>query len=224
MKKYVVFDFDGTIVDSRSQFIKAFNDVAAKFGFRKIRGDELDYLSSMSVKVSFAERYRMLGFPLYKLPLALIKAPRAAKEIRENLRKGISTLKEFDGMREVFFKLKKSGYKLAIISTNSASNIEEFLKRNNLEIFDRIFSSKGLFGKGYTIKKFLSKMKIEKEEMIYIGDELRDIVACQKTGVDIISVSWGYNSQDTLKQGNPQFIALSPDELTEMVDKTLIYA
>jgi phosphoglycolate phosphatase len=224
MKKYVVFDFDGTIVDSRNQFIKAFNEAAAKFGFRKMKGAKLDYFSSMSVKVSFTERYRMMGFPIYKLPIALIKAPRAAKEIRQNLRKGISSLREFDGMREVFFKLKESGYKLAIISTNSGSNIQEFLKRNDLEVFDKVFSSKGLFGKYYTIKKFLTKMKIKKEEMIYVGDELRDIVACQKTGVDIISVTWGYNSLDTLKQGNPRFIASNPSDLTELMDKMLVYA
>lgn len=224
MSKYVVFDFDGTIVDSRNQFIKAFNEVAEKYGVREMSGDELDYFSAMSTKVSFAERYKMFGVPLYKLPIMILKAPKAAKEIRAKLRKGISVLKEFEGMRQVFIELRKSGYKLAIISTNSVSNIEEFLKSNDLDIFERIYSSKGLFGKYYTIKRFLSKMKIEKEDMVYIGDELRDIVACKKTGVEVISVAWGYNSADTLKQENPEFIAFSPAELIGMINKTLVYA
>lgn len=224
MSKYVVFDFDGTIVDSRNQFIKAFNDVAEKYGVRELQVHELDYFSAMSTKVSFAERYKMFGVPLYRLPLMIIKAPRAAKEIREILSKGISVLKEFEGMREVFSELRKSGYKLAIISTNSASNIEEFLRRNKIDVFEKVYSSKGLFGKHYTIKRFLQRMKIEKEDMVYIGDELRDIVACKKTGVEVISVTWGYNSVDTLKEENPGLIAYKPSELIGMINKMLVYA
>jgi phosphoglycolate phosphatase-like HAD superfamily hydrolase len=49
----------------------------------------------------------------------------------------------------------------------------------NIDIFDAIHSSYNLFGKSGTINAFLKTHQLKKEEIIYIGDELRDIQACQ---------------------------------------------
>ena len=43
-------------------------------------------------------------------------------------------------------------------------------------------------------------------ETLYIGDEVRDIDACRKTGIRIISVTWGFNSKEALCRKNPDFL------------------
>jgi phosphoglycolate phosphatase len=221
MNKHVVFDFDGTIVDTKTQFFKVYNSIAEKYGLRIVNENEFDHLSSMSLKVSLAERYKMLGVPLYKLPLMLYRAPMIAKEVRGRLKNKVSEFIMFDGMRDVFSGLKALGFNLSIISANAVSNIEEFLKRNDLDFFDGIYPSKGQHGKYYTIKRFLKKMKIEKEDMIYIGDEIRDIFSCKRAGVRVISVSWGLNSTKALKEGKPDYMAHSPSELIKIINEVL---
>jgi hypothetical protein len=65
MIKHVIFDFDGTIVDSISLSIELFNELAIKYKFNKIVNDELEYLRSLS----FMERCRAVKVPLYRIPM-----------------------------------------------------------------------------------------------------------------------------------------------------------
>ena len=64
MIKYVLFDFDGTLVDSREAFITAFNHLAHKYNFKKIEPANIDHLKGLSM----IDRFRFLNVPLYKLP------------------------------------------------------------------------------------------------------------------------------------------------------------
>ena len=52
-------------------------------------------------------------------------------------------------------------------------------------------------------------------ETLYIGDEVRDVKACQKIGLDIISVSWGLNNKEALYEAGSLAIVDSPSLLLE---------
>ena len=49
--------------------------------------------------------------------------------------------------------------------------------------------------------------------MIYIGDEVRDIEAMKKAQVDLITVSWGWNSHELLVSHNPKVLINSVEQL-----------
>ena len=50
-------------------------------------------------------------------------------------------------------------------------------------------------------------------EMIYIGDETRDIQAAKKAGIRSAAVTWGYNSRKALEAQSPDYLIHSPQEL-----------
>jgi len=206
MYKCIIFDFDGTIVDSTNVFLRIGNSLAEKYGVKKITAEEFKALSTLTAK----EKCKKLGVPLYKVP-------KIAVEMLENFYQHTDDLCLIDGIKDTLVKLKEEGFKLGIISSNSMSNIEKFLNSINLNLFDCIYSSPGLFGKHHTINNFLKKMDVARENAIYIGDELRDIVACKKAGVKIISVTWGYDSAELLSNGNPDYIADKPSEILSFV-------
>jgi alanine racemase len=126
-------------------------------------------------------------------------------------------LQWIDGIENEIRKLKESGFKLVIISSNSISNIERFFENKNLDVFDEIYSSKGIFDKHSSINKLIKKLGIKKDEAVYIGDEYRDIKACKKSKVRIISVTWGFDSEELLVKGNPDFIARTPQEMIDII-------
>jgi len=64
MIKYVIFDFDGTLADSKEVFISVYNQIAAKKGYRQIESGNLEYLRSLSIP----ERCKYLKVPIYRIP------------------------------------------------------------------------------------------------------------------------------------------------------------
>jgi phosphoglycolate phosphatase len=65
MAKYVVFDFDGTLVDSKAVFLSVFNQLADKYRFKRIDENNINDVRQLSMR----ERIRVLNVPVYKLPL-----------------------------------------------------------------------------------------------------------------------------------------------------------
>jgi phosphoglycolate phosphatase len=118
---------------------------------------------------------------------------------------------------EVLENLHKEGYGLNIVSSNSLNNIDTFLKANELNLFENIQSSNGLFGKHITIGKLISKLGVKKDEVIYIGDEQRDVEACKKIGIKVIAVLWGFDSLELIEKAKPDFIASNPNEIVEII-------
>ena len=206
MLKHVIFDFDGTIVNSISLVIKIGNQLALKYGFSEITEEDIKALKYLSIE----ERLKKYGIKLYKLPGLVV-------EFNKNYRNFVRTLELIDGIENLIISLKDEKLNLGIVSSNAVNNISEFLKNSKLSSFDNIYSSKGLFGKHSSIKSYLKRYNINEDDVVYIGDELRDINACKRAGIRIISVTWGFDPVELLLKGYPDFIANSPDEVLNYI-------
>lgn len=206
MIKYVIFDFDGTLADSQEAVISVYNQLAKKNNFRKMEHKDIEYLRTLTVK----ERTGYLNVPLYKIPFW-------ANDFYKLYKKAFAKVVLFDGMKEVLVNLQKKGYRLAIISSNSEENIKAFLEKNDIDNIQDIIGSNNIFGKDKSLVKFLKRHDLKKHEVIYVGDEERDISACKKTGVKIICVDWGLDSIELVKKNNPDYIVLKPDDILHAV-------
>ncbi|NRF93891.1 HAD hydrolase-like protein [Paenibacillus frigoriresistens] len=203
MVKHILFDFDGTLVDSRALLVKLYNEMAVQYQFRRIRDQDLALLRSLSI----SERMDHLGVPVLQIP-KLVTAGRQLYQ--ENIR----TLHIVPGMKEVIARVSSQGMKSSILSSNSEVNIRQILRNNKLDgAFKEIISAKHIFGKHHSIRKVMKQWGTAPSRMIYVGDELRDIEACRKLGVPIVAVTWGYDSQQLLLSGKPDYLVNSPGEL-----------
>jgi len=204
--KYIIFDFDGTLADSTAVFASAWNTIAQKYKFKGIELKEIEALK----KLSIAERSKLFDFPMYKLPMIL---PQFYRLYRQSL----NDVHLYDGMKEVLLEIDKRGYKILIISSNSQENILEFLKMNGIHCVSDVLCSNRIFGKDKVIKKFLKDSSITSSEVLYIGDEQRDIVACKKAGVPIIWVGWGYDAIEVVKHEEPDYKVAKPQEILTII-------
>ena len=205
MLKAVIFDFDGTLADTRHIVYETYHRLADKHGLKKLSFEEMKEMKALSIK----ERFKSSGVPMFKVP----QLAREAQLIYGEFMDLAAPYPEID---ELLQALKKQGLLLFIISSNSVNNIKGFLTAHNLELFDQVSSSSGIFGKHRAINRILEEHGLQKEEAVYVGDEVRDIIACKKAPVRIIAVSWGYDDLSLLEKSRPDFLVNHPSKIIQL--------
>lgn len=204
----VVFDFDGTIADTLSVVIRIANKFADHYGYKRIPLSDLPKLREKKP----SEVLRHLGISIFKLPIVV-------RKIRFEMNKEVAHLETAADLRNTLVKLKENGCIMGILTTNSRENVMEFLKNNNLELFDFVYAGRAMYGKGRLLKKLMKEKTIPHQDPIYVGDEIRDVEAAKKAGIRVIGVSWGYNSKDALQKAMPDHIVEKPEDLAEIILK-----
>lgn len=210
-KKHLIFDFDGTIADSLDLLIKIYNSICNKYNCLPVDISDKDELRKLKAQ----EILKRCKIAFLKIPFLLLK-------VKSKFRKKLSEVEIFAGMGDTLKELKKQGFILHILTSNSKENVNSFLRDNNLlDIFNSIYSNSSIFGKDKSLKKFLIKENINKEDCVYIGDETRDIEAVKKLNMSIVSVSWGFNSKEALVKLNPDIIIDKPKDLLRIFSNNL---
>ena len=201
----LLFDFDGTLADTRSIAHDILNDMSKEFGFRELPHDQLDEARRMSTR----EFIRHLGISRWRIPSI---AHRGLQLLHER----IHLVEPISGIPETLAILRERGIRMAILTSNSQANVEAFLSRHDLPYFEFVRSSSKLFGKGREIRKILSKEKIAPSDILYVGDETRDIEAAKETGLRMAAVTWGYNSAEALRDLEPEHLIGHPSDLLKL--------
>jgi len=205
--KAILFDFDGTIADTHDAFLEIVNRLASEFGYPTVDHQEVERLKQLSS----ADIIKYSKISPFKIPFLL-------KRLKKELGKQISTLKPYLDIREVLIFLKKKGYTLGIVTSNHRDNVLIFLQNNDLaEFFDFVCAGTTLFGKNRIINRVLKDNHWNAEEVIYIGDETRDISAAKKSQLTMISVGWGFSSPTILQEYQPDFLVYHPSELMTVI-------
>lgn len=206
MIKEIVFDFDGTIALTLDASIKVLNSLSAKYGIRKV--EETD------VKIFRNEGWKkaIKGFNV-----SILRVPQILMEGRREIAKEMEEVKMVKGLKEVLVELKSKDFILGVLTSNSKENVEKFFKKHELDMFDYIYSDRSFFGKDRVINKLLKERKLNKNEILYVGDEVRDWEACEKVGIKMFGVGWGFNTPEILKKSGLQKVVDKPKDLEKEI-------
>lgn len=203
----LVFDFDGTIADTLSETRRIYNELAEDFGLRQVEPAEIAQLRHMSLKQLIAH----LGIPKRRVP-ALIS--RGTGMMRGN----ITRLGMIAGMPEVLTEMRRHVENFGILTSNAPANVDAFLRSHGLrDLFEFISSTSKLTGKAKHLRAIRKTFSLHHEEMLYIGDELRDVKASQKAGVPVAAVTWGFNSRESLAAEKPDYLFDHPEDFLRLL-------
>ncbi|MEG4633748.1 HAD-IA family hydrolase [Microcoleus sp. AR_TQ3_B6] len=206
MTKVIIFDFDGTLADTIDILLRITNRLSGEFGFKSATKEELAQLSNLNSW----QILQYSGISIFKFPLLI-------KMLKAELRSEIPNIQLFPGIKEVLLDLKKLGFQLGIITSNSRENVLASLEKNGLQDTFTFIYSGSTFGKHKVINRWLKTEHVNAKEVVYVGDEIRDIEAARKTGIKVMAVAWGFNSQEALGAHNPDFLIKRPQELIEIM-------
>lgn len=199
--RLIVFDFDGTLADSLATAVTIYNQIASRLGLKPIA----DVEAARSTPTR--QLLRQLGIRFWRLP-RLVRAFRAA------VADEAPTLRLHDGVANVLAELAKRGYRLGILSSNSEENIRACLRANGTEdLFAFVVGYPKLFGKAKALRRIMRAEKVARDDVLFVGDELRDVEAGRRVRVATAAVTWGFHAEAMLADSGATFLLREPSEL-----------
>lgn len=201
-KKLIFFDFDGTIADSLEVAVAVLQEIAPILNIPTPTREDVMHWKTKGM----VELMQLTG-------ISLLQIPKIVKLARESFEKKTGNVPIIEGISEIIHDFLRKGYEMHIISTNAAENIHFILKKYEIDVFTDIHTPTALFGKDAVIRKIRKKLGFSPENTYMIGDEVRDIEAAQKAGIQSVGVTWGFNHKNLLIAANPDFLIEKTEDL-----------
>jgi phosphoglycolate phosphatase len=199
----VIFDFDGTLVDSLDVFIEAARGLGQQFGI------------PADTDIDALRKKHPLHILRRDLQWNWIKIGRFIRAMRPLVYAETKKLPLRPGVKKVISQLEKT-FTVGILTSNSQDVVQAVLAREHVGVAF-INGGSSLFGKHTALKGCMRKLDLKKEETVYVGDEIRDIEACRKVGIRVIAVAWGTNTRQCLADAKPDFIVDQPEQLLTVI-------
>lgn len=200
--KLIIFDFDGTLADTFPWFASVLNGVADRYRFRRIEPDEVEGLRGHSAR----QLIDHLGVSRWKLPFI-------ARHMRRLAASDVRSVAIFPGVEAMLRQLRRQGFVLAIVSSNTESNIRRALGDDMASLFTHFACGAGLFGKATKFRQLARVAGVEHGQCLCIGDEIRDFEAASEAGMAFGAVGWGFTSARALQALEPAFMFSHPDDI-----------
>jgi len=213
MKKLIIFDLDGTLLDTIEDLANATNFA----------------LSSYDLPTHPLESYRyFIGNGLQKLLERACPEDRRNPELITMLRDKFiayyyknsdANTKPYAGISELIQKLSLEGFYLAVASNKVHEATVELTKRFFPDIeFVAVFGQRD----GYPVKpdpsilnEIIEISGVKNEEVLYIGDSGVDAMTAIRAGVDFIGVLWGFRTENELRAAGATMVADKPSIIME---------
>lgn len=209
--KVILFDLDGTLVDSSEGITKSAQYALKHYGIDK-EANELLFFVGPPLMHTFTTRF---GF-------SEEKAREAVKVYRERYQdKGIFECCLYDGVEETIKALKEKGYKIGLASSKPEESCKIILDHFGiLELFDEVVGAT-FDGKIDTKEQVLNELmrrwsEYSKDEMCLIGDTMFDVNGANQVGMKSVVVSFGFGVIDEMVEAGALAVFDSMKELLEV--------
>lgn len=221
MNKYttIIFDLDGTLLDTLEDLKNAVNHVLAAHGYPIKTLEEIRKSVGNGTKV------------LLEKTVPGGSSNPDFNNINEEYQKYYfehcnEKTGPYKGVREAMKQLKDKGYKMAIVSNKPDSAVKELRDKYFGEYLNVAIGDKeGRRRKPYPDSVFaaIEELGADHDECIYIGDSEVDFLTAENSGLPCISCLWGFRTQEELMSNgvDPENFIKSPDEIMSKIEKMI---
>lgn len=210
MYKVILFDLDGTLTESGEGITKS-----VQYALEKLGQPEPD-LKKLEVFVGPPLLQQFMKYAGLDEETA-VKAVEYYRERYTDI--GIFENEVYPGVEDMLDKLRGKGYILAVASSKPERFVKKVLDHFDLtKYFQEIVGSEmngGRTSKADVIEEALDRLHMadHREQVVMVGDKEHDVFGARKAGLQCLAVSYGYGSEEELKNANPLKIADSAQEV-----------
>ncbi len=216
MKKYLLFDLDGTLTDPKAGICTCVQYALASFGINEPDIEKLTPFIGPPLKDSFMQFYGMDGQ----------QAEAAVAKYRERFQDtGIFENELYDGIPKMLEKLNSGGMVLAVASSKPTVFVERILEHFHIRKYFKVVVGSELDGTrtnkdevaAEALRRLFSGQPVEKKNVYMIGDRKFDMEGARAVGVESVGVTYGYGGMEELRKAKADYIVRSVEELQEFL-------
>lgn len=212
MYKVILFDLDGTLTESGEGITKS-----VQYALEKLGQPEPD-LKKLEVFVGPPLLQQFMKYAGLDEETA-VKAVEYYRERYTDI--GIFENEVYPGVEDMLDKLRGKGYILAVASSKPERFVKKVLDHFDLtKYFHEIVGSEmngGRTSKADVIEEALDRLHMadHRDQVVMVGDKEHDVFGARKAGLQCLAVSYGYGSEEELKNANPLKIVDSAQEVLD---------
>ncbi len=212
MIKNVLFDLDGTIIDSSRCIFSVYAALFKELNLTLPPEEEMRRFIGPPIETTMS-RY---------LDDGVEAASKRYREIYKTVDL-MATNKLYDGIGEELQKIKNAGKKLYLATTKGEQFAEDILKYKGIyNLFDGVFGVRtdlGRYTKTQVIDAIIEERKLEKSECILIGDTAFDVEGAELSGIKVAIVNYGFGNADDFKGKRIEFFADAVDDIADKIER-----
>ena len=207
--KLLIFDLDGTLIDTRQDLANSINHALKECNVRTLQeekifsftGNGIDYLIDRCVPKADSDK-------LPEIREAFVKHYEKNLVVESTVLEGVTEVLNYF-----------SDKTLCILSNKPEKYCRMILEAFKLDGYFKEIVGGDTFGvmkpEKTAVKKLYKKYKVLQEETILVGDGPQDINAAKNAGIKMAAVTYGYHSENRLKKENPDLLL---DTLTALMN------
>lgn len=211
MKKAVIFDLDGTLLNTLDDLADSTNYALSKFGYPTRTIDEVRQFVGNGV-AKLIERAIPEGKnnPNFEKCLAIFKENYAQNMYNKTA--------PYNGIIEMLSNLKSKGIKIAVVSNKFDLAVKELCKKYFEGFIDFAAGeneAQGIRKKPApdTVISVLNEFNFAPEDAVYVGDSDVDIMTAKNSKMPCISVTWGFRDEKFLLENGATILINAPSEI-----------
>lgn len=207
--KAILFDLDGTLIDSSEGITRSAQYALAHFGIEEPDLEKLYFFIGPPLVDTFMEHY---GFTKEKA----VEAVAVYRERYQDI--GIFECSLYPGVRECIEELRRRGYMIGMASSKPEVSCKRILEHFGiLGMFDDVVGATfdgRIDSKEEVLNEVMRRWSdIPRDEMCLIGDTMFDIEGANKAGVPSIAVSFGFGDVDEMVKAGAKTVV---DDLRQL--------
>lgn len=207
--KTVLFDLDGTLIDTTKGVINAVKKTIVENGFVMPDEEKLTEFVGPPMQKTMGEQFGLNSR----------KALEVANEFRSNYKKHyLFQASVYEGILPLIMDMREAKYNIAVATNKSHQNAVDILDKFGIAEYCNYIRGSDLEGKlskNDIIDLCIEKIGCKKEEVVLIGDSIFDLKGAEKSEIDFVGVTYGFGFKigEPINSNRCVYIANNVEEL-----------